>query len=54
MHCAREKEVLSVGGLEMLAAQAKKAEELFLNVKIKDDEIARVTGEISAIMTQNT
>ena len=53
MKYAKEKNISALGGLEMLVAQAKMAEELFLNIEIPDEDIERVTHIISKIMESN-
>jgi len=50
MKFAKEKNILAVGGVEMLVAQAKLAEELFRQIKIKEEEIEKVADIISDIM----
>lgn len=54
MKYAREKNIKAIGGITMLVAQAKKAEELFREIKIADSEIEKVTNEIKNMMEQNT
>lgn len=50
MKYAKEKNIRAVGGLEMLVAQAKMAEELFFDIIIPDEEIDKVTKIISELM----
>ena len=50
MKYARERNILAVGGLEMLVAQAKKAEELFLDIEIPGEKINEVVHVISELM----
>lgn len=45
--------VQTVGGLTMLVAQAKRAEELFRNIEIADSKIDEVTYQIRNMMEQN-
>lgn len=52
MRLAKSKNIPAVGGLEMLVAQAKKAEELFCDIKIPKEEIDNVTEKISNIMDE--
>lgn len=50
MKYAKEKNIPAYGGLEMLVAQAKRAEELFFEIVIPDEDIDKVTQIISEYM----
>lgn len=52
MRFAKEKNIPTAGGLEMLVAQAKLAEELFRDIKIPREDIRNVTETISKIMDE--
>lgn len=50
MRQARERNLLAIGGLELLVAQAKKSEELFKEKEIDDSQIVDISEEIELLM----
>lgn len=50
MRLAKEKNILAIGGLELLVAQAKRSEELFTDIAIEDSEIMDIVKKIEQIM----
>ena len=50
---ANERGIVAIGGLEMLVAQAKRAQELFRNTHIPDEKIDEVTRMIGDLMTKH-